>query len=182
MLSKIRPKNRKKTYMWYHTSFNTLLYIPHSKSTEQSRINHYYTCDDPSLATRGSASVTATAFIQLSDLLHCIHSLDVRCRVDLRWKLCFEGTADEMLEHSEKGMTWKCWCLTVHSLPSFPQICVHIHYSWIQTELSNLHYVASCVIAIAFSSLCNSVCVFISVLLYNKCCIYSPGMNIWVLK
>lgn len=31
------------------------------------------TCDYSSLATRGSISVTATAFIQFSDLLHCTH-------------------------------------------------------------------------------------------------------------
>lgn len=51
--------------------------------------------------------------------------------------------------------------------------CEHIHYIWIQTELSNLHYEASCVIAIAFSSVCKSVCVFPCAILYNKCCIYS---------
>lgn len=105
--------------------------------------------------------------------------LDVRCQVDLRWKQCFEGTADEMLGHSEKVggvlvvvVTWKCWRLTVRVLPSFPEICQRIQYIWIQTELTNPHYVASCVTP---KSLFQSV----PTLLYNKCCICSPGKGLW---
>ena len=130
----------------------------------------------PCQSTRGSSSVPATAAVQPSDLLPCMRRLDVRCQVDLRWKQCFEGTADEMLGHSEKVggvvVTWKCWRLTVRVLPSFPEICQHIQYIWIQTELTNPHYVASCVTA-------NCLFQSLPVLLYNKCCIYPPGKDLW---
>lgn len=89
--------------------------------------------------------------------LPCINWLVERHRVDLRWTLCFEGTADEMLDHSEKGMTWKSWHLAVHSLPSFPEICEHVFCIWIQTELSNPQYVTSCIIAVLLSSVCQCI-------------------------
>lgn len=78
-----------------------------------------------------------------------------------------------MLDHSEERDDMKrSYCSRI---PSFPEICEQINYIWIQTELSNPHYVASCAIAIAFSTVCKSACVLPFALLYNKCCIYSPG-------
>lgn len=145
----------------------TLHCVLHSKCS----INHYHICH---FATTVSP-LEGVLMMQLQ--LLCLRWVGERCREDLRLKQCFEATADEMSDHSAKGVTWKCYCLFVHCMPSFPEICEHIHYIWIQTELSNLHYVASCVTAIAFSSARKSASVF--PLLYNKCHIYSSGNDLW---
>lgn len=60
-----------------------------------------------------------------------------------------------MWDHSVERMTWKCRHLTVHCLPSVPEICEHFHCIWIQTELNSCHYTASCVIATTFLSVCS---------------------------
>lgn len=134
----------------------------------------------PCQSTRGSSSVPATAAVQPSDLLPCMRSTWCEVPSGSEVKTVFWGHSWWNVGSQWEGwggcwlvvVTWKCRRLTVRVLPSFPEICQRIQYIWIQTELTNPHYVASCV---------APNCLFQSVpaLLYNKCCIYSPGKGLW---
>lgn len=134
----------------------------------------------PCQSTRGSSSVPATAAVQPSDLLPCMRSTWCEVPSGSEVKTVFWGHSWWNVGSQWEGwggcwlvvVTWKCRRLTVRVLPSFPEIYQRIQYIWIQTELTNPHYVASCV---------APNCLFQSVpaLLYNKCCIYSPGKGLW---
>lgn len=120
--------------------------------TQDVTLQHLPFSRDPPRSTRGrfTSNVngrekkTPASAASLSDLSPlALYWLHMSRSVDQKWRQCLEGTADETWGHSAKGVTWKCWCLTVHVLSSFLEICQHIHYIWIQTELNDRRYVIS---------------------------------------
>lgn len=166
-----------RSLLWYYTSFNAL-YI---NLSTRCLLVYGIDCNHMGLFAPSAASPLEGAPVTLSDQLTCRNWLAVRLQSGSEWKK--KNTLRALLTKCRitvwKGTTWKCWRLTVHVLPSSPEVCEHIQYIWIQTELSDPQDVASCVIATAFSSEPRRVCATPFASQHNKCRIYSPGDALW---
>lgn len=108
---------------------------PRTKCWEFSwiNLNVLYHPAEAAVAPKANWNVWSLAFLHLGGLKRCFRAQLMKCWV-----------TESKDWHERVGVPLFVFCFP------FPEICQHSCYIWIQTELSALHYVISCFIAILF--------------------------------